>query len=106
MLNASSKTNGCMSKEDKVKLDGIASGANNYSLPVASDTTLGGIRTSLVSDNSYEDWPIIVDNTGTAYANIGGLSRNNIGNIGGISVTSDSYITNYADKSIEVVDIS
>lgn len=35
---------GLMSATDKVKLNGIAEGANNYSLPAASSTVLGGIR--------------------------------------------------------------
>jgi hypothetical protein len=35
---------GLMSSTDKAKLDGIASGANKYSLPTASTDTLGGIK--------------------------------------------------------------
>ena len=69
MLNASPKINGCMSKEDKVKLDGIASGANNYSLPTASTTTLGGIKTSVDYDRS-SCFPICADTNGVAYARI------------------------------------
>ena len=42
--NASTSSAGLMSASDKSKLDGIASGANNYSLPTASSTTLGGIK--------------------------------------------------------------
>ena len=33
-----------MSKEDKTKLNGIASGANKYVLPTASASTLGGVK--------------------------------------------------------------
>lgn len=36
--------NGLMIAADKSKLDGIASNANNYSLPTASATVLGGIK--------------------------------------------------------------
>lgn len=36
--------NGLMRKEDKTKLDGIASGANKYVLPTASSSTLGGVK--------------------------------------------------------------
>lgn len=43
---ASELSDGIMSKEDKVKLDGIAEGANNYTLPTASSSTLGGVTTS------------------------------------------------------------
>ena len=35
---------GLMSAADKAKLDGIATGANAYTLPTASATTLGGIK--------------------------------------------------------------
>jgi hypothetical protein len=37
-----------MSNTDKSKLDGIASNANNYSLPTASSSTLGGVK---IGDN-------------------------------------------------------
>jgi len=40
---ATTSTDGLLSKDDKVKLDGIAANANNYVLPVAS-TILGGIK--------------------------------------------------------------
>nr|DAJ39283.1 MAG TPA: hypothetical protein [Caudoviricetes sp.] len=44
---ASQSANGLMSAADKKKLDGIANGANNftYSLPTASATVLGGVKT-------------------------------------------------------------
>lgn len=35
---------GLMSSTDKVKLDGIESGANNYTLPSASTSSLGGVK--------------------------------------------------------------
>lgn len=38
--NATTETNGLMSSEDKSKLDGL----NNYSLPIASAETLGGVK--------------------------------------------------------------
>jgi len=41
---ASSTTAGTMSIADKNKLDGIAANANNYSLPTATSTVLGGIE--------------------------------------------------------------
>ena len=33
-----------MSKEDKTKLDGIAAGANKYTLPAATASALGGVK--------------------------------------------------------------
>lgn len=41
---ATSEANGFLSKEDKSKLDGVADGANNYSLPAATGAVLGGIK--------------------------------------------------------------
>ena len=42
--NATASSAGLMSTADKTKLDGIATGANNYSLPTASASTLGGVK--------------------------------------------------------------
>lgn len=41
---ASSSMSGFMSATDKQKLDGIAAGANKYTLPTASSTALGGVK--------------------------------------------------------------
>lgn len=41
---ATNVDNGLMSSEDKVKLNGIADNANNYSLPAATLSTLGGVK--------------------------------------------------------------
>lgn len=49
---ASTSAAGLMSASDKTKLDGIASGANAYSLPTASSTTLGGVKTGSNITNS------------------------------------------------------
>lgn len=42
--DATTSVSGFMSRGDKDKLDGIATGANNYSLPTATSTVLGGIK--------------------------------------------------------------
>ena len=42
--NATSSAAGLMSASDKAKLDGIATGANNYSLPAAATGAIGGVR--------------------------------------------------------------
>lgn len=41
---ATQGASGLMSAADKTKLDGIESGANNYTLPVANGATLGGVK--------------------------------------------------------------
>jgi hypothetical protein len=42
--NATTSADGLMSSADKTKLDGVATSANNYTLPTASSSTLGGIK--------------------------------------------------------------
>lgn len=41
---ATTSVSGLMSADDKTKLDGIATGANKYTLPSASSSTLGGVK--------------------------------------------------------------
>lgn len=57
---ATTAANGLMSSKDKNKLEGIAEGANKYTLPTAS-STLGGVMTdSTVTDKTgYTATPII-----------------------------------------------
>ena len=51
---ASTSAAGSMSAADKVKLDGIAANANNYVLPSASSTVLGGVKFATDTDfNAY-----------------------------------------------------
>ena len=73
--NATGTTSGLMSSEDKIKLNGIAENANNYSLPTAS-TTLGGVKTTstVTSNSGYTACPIIsgipyYKDTNTIYSN-------------------------------------
>lgn len=51
---------GLMSKDDKIKLDGISAGANAYVLPIAS-STLGGVKTTstVTSTSGLTPTPII-----------------------------------------------
>lgn len=62
---ATTSENGFMSSADKTKLDGIASGANNYTLPKASASTLGGIK---VGTNLSIDSNGVLSATDTTYA--------------------------------------
>ena len=50
-----------MSAADKVKLNGIATGANKYTLPTASSSTLGGVKTTskVTSTSGLTACPII-----------------------------------------------
>lgn len=100
MYNADSDINGLMSYQDKVKLDGIASGANNYTLPVASQNTLGGILSSPISGTNTSLWPITVTAQAIACTNINGLMRSPSGSIASIFIESGDYTTNYTATTI------
>lgn len=58
---ATTSANGLLSAADKKKLDGIATGANKYTLPTASSSTLGGVKTTstVTSTSGYTACPII-----------------------------------------------
>ena len=58
---ATQSTAGLMSAADKKKLDGVATGANAYSLPTASSSTLGGVKTTstVTSTSGLTACPII-----------------------------------------------
>lgn len=90
--NATTSMAGFMSRADKTKLDGIATGANKYTLPVASATTLGGIKTGFGSKTGI-DWDVNVDEQGNAYASIGGLYSNLKGKIAYIDIDGDNIYT-------------
>ena len=107
MYNAASNINGLMSYQDKIKLDGIASGANNYSLPVSSNTTLGGIKVSMPAQDTGTSWPIILDNNGVAYTSINGLNKNNLdGSVENVIAKNNKYSTTYSSTKIQIRDMS
>jgi hypothetical protein len=95
---------GLMSASDKTKLDGIATGANKYSLPTASSSTLGGVKTTstVTSNSGYTACPIIsgvpyYKDTNTTYGGAGsslGLVKTGGDvtiNSGVITVNDDSH---------------
>jgi len=56
ILNATTSVSGLMSASDKAKLNGIANSANNYVLPTATGSSIGGIMAYeglTISDNGY-----------------------------------------------------
>ena len=89
--NVSTSAAGFMSASDKSKLDGIASGANAYTLPTAS-STLGGVKTTstVTSASGYTACPIIggvpyYKDTNTTYS------------LGSFGITATSAELNYVD---------
>ena len=84
-------TAGLMSASDKSKLDGIANGANAYTLPTAS-STLGGVKTTstVTSASGYTACPII---NGVPYYK----DTNTTYNLGSFGITATSEELNYMD---------
>lgn len=66
--NASNSSAGVITATDKVKLDGIAVGANKYVLPTATTAALGGIKTNYT--NNGKNYKVDVDSNGNAYVNV------------------------------------
>jgi hypothetical protein len=63
---ATQSANGLLSSTDKTKLDGIATGANKYTLPKATASALGGIK---IGTNLSIDSNGVVSATDTKYSN-------------------------------------
>ena len=61
---------GLMTAEDKAKLNTIDSNANNYSLPKASSTALGGIMLGYTTNENDKNYKLETDNNGNGYVNV------------------------------------
>ena len=88
---ASATQSGIMSSTDKAKLDGIAYGANNYTLPTATETTLGGIKVDFIPKDGNCRFKVQRDVNGNANTFIPGLKYSNDECLGGVQVIGDSY---------------
>ena len=88
--NATTTEDGFMSKEDKIKLDSIDNNANNYSLPTASSSTLGGVK---IGDNiNISNEVISVNTASTSQSGVVILSD---------SVSSNSSTTAATSKAVK-----
>lgn len=94
---ASQGANGLMSAADKKKLDGIASGANNftYSLPTASATVLGGVKTGSNITNTGGVLSLTKANVTSALGYTPPTTNTTYGN----ATTSSSGLMSSSDKS-------
>lgn len=99
---ATTTQSGIMSAADKSKLNGIASGANNYTLPVARFNTIGGIKVSPYYTGSL--WPITIDIDDCAHTNIPGLNKNSQGSLSNVVLSSETKNTYYGQNGIDVED--
>ncbi len=108
--DATQSAAGLMSATDKVKLDGIESGANNYTLPVATAGALGGVKSSnATGDVTVNNDGTMTVNGGSAYtlptasaSTLGGIKvgdRLSIDGNGVLSAADQSYSLPVADAS-------
>ena len=104
--NATTTTSGLMSSSDKSKLDGIASGANNYTLPVASSTALGGVKIGYTTTN--KNYAVQLDSSNKMFVNVPWTDTNtdthltNSLTIKGGGTAATVYTQN-ADKTLNIV---
>ena len=93
---ATQSANGLMSAADKKKLDGIANGANNftYSLPTASATVLGGVKTGSNITNTSGVLSLTKANVTSALGYTPPTTNTTYGN----ATTSSSGLMSYSDK--------
>lgn len=96
---ATSTKAGIMKSTDKIKLDGIADNANNYSLPTASSTIKGGI--TLGYSQNGKNYPVVLDTTGKAYVNVPWTDTNTTYDLSPYAKTAD--VNKALAKKVDVV---
>lgn len=108
--NASTTSHGFMSSTDKNKLNGIATSANNYSLPTASSSGLGGVKigsninissgvisvplasTTVAGVVEYDNNTIKKNSSGQLYVNQGAVNTNTTYSAGsGITLSGTTF---------------
>lgn len=91
--------NGFMRSSDKAKLDGIADGANNYTLPTASASVLGGILIGY--GTSGRNYAVLLDGSGKAYVNVPWTDTNTTYDLSPYAKTAD--VNAALAKKVDVV---
>ena len=98
---ATTSAAGLMSASDKTKLDGITAGANKYSLPTASSSTLGGIKVG--SNLSINNGVLSATNTtynAATTENAGLMSASDKSKLDGIASGANAYSLPTATSSV------
>lgn len=95
---ASSSENGVMSNADKVKLDGIEVGANNYSLPLATNSARGGIRVGYTPNG--QNYPVRLEGE-YAYVTVPWTDTNTTYDLSPYAKTAD--VNKALAKKVDVV---
>ena len=93
---ATTTQSGIMSAADKAKLNGIASGANNYSLPTATSSVLGGVKTGSNITNSSGTISLSSSNVTSA---LGYTPVKNESGVASIRVMTQSAYDSLSSKS-------
>lgn len=94
--------NGFMRASDKAKLDGIADGANNYTLPTASASVLGGILIGY--GTSGRNYAVLLDGSGKAYVNVPWTDTNTTYDLSPYAKKSEAVGSIDIDESANAVD--
>lgn len=90
---ATSTKAGIMTAKDKVKLDGIAPNANNYSLPLAANGTRGGIQLGYAANG--RNYPVQLSGE-KAYVNVPWTDTNTTY---GLATSTNDGLMSRADKT-------
>ena len=97
---ATTSAAGSMSAADKTKLDGIATNANNYTLPTATSTAIGGVKVSAtaqtvagnaVTATASRSYAVQLDASGNALVNVPWVDTNTVYTHPTSGVTAGSY---------------
>lgn len=91
--------NGFMRASDKAKLDGIEDGANNYTLPTASASVLGGILIGY--GTSGRNYAVLLDGSGKAYVNVPWTDTNTTYDLSPYAKTAD--VNKALSRKVDVV---
>lgn len=92
---ATTSTAGLMSAADKTKLDGIASGANRYTLPAATTSALGGVRIGF--PESGKNYPVELNDSNQMFVNVPWTDTNTTYTLSSFGITATAAELNKLD---------
>lgn len=93
--SATSSSAGLMSAADKTKLDGIAAGANKYTLPVATTSALGGVRIGF--PESGKNYPVELNSSNQMFVNVPWTDTNTTYTLSSFGITATAAELNKLD---------
>ena len=93
--NATTSTAGLMSAADKIKLEGIATEANKYVLPVATEEALGGVKVGF--PESGKNYPVELNSDNQMFVNVPWTDTNTTYTLGSFGITATAAELNYMD---------